>query len=171
MKCLKCGKENDEKYCNSCFIEIIKKRVRKHLRNTQIIKPEDKLLVNDEVSLWLLNECINFPIEIINEDSKKSINSEIGRFRGILPITLDVEIHDFLEKLFSKNFNDSEIKEEPLSLLSPITNEEVLRICRLKNLKFNFPKDDDIYVMINKIESKYPGKKFSLYNSLRDMRN
>ena len=219
MKCLKCVKANLKKedycngYCDFCFIGIIKKRVRSYFRKTKCIKPEYKLIILDDVSRWLISNCISFQIEIIDaneslkkmnslkkEEIKKSvikkstkdvrrkgsikkgfignINTELLKSIAakekadavLLPITLDNEVHCFLESLFSESFSIPRLQPPFISILTTITHEEIKRLCRLKNLNFEFEKNDAIYTMINDIEKKYRGKKFSLSSSLQELK-
>ncbi|PIN80487.1 hypothetical protein COV16_00795, partial [Candidatus Woesearchaeota archaeon CG10_big_fil_rev_8_21_14_0_10_34_8] len=88
MKCLSCNKkESKYKYCKKCFVNIVERRVRKHVRVFGL-KKDQKVVVNDNVTMYFLENIIHLPLKI---------NKNIGLKLSL--ITIDDECSAYLERL------------------------------------------------------------------------
>jgi len=182
MNCLKCNKKQRIKgfeFCRNCFVSIIEKRVRKDLRVSEKIRKGDALLIIDDgscsakLNIQLIKKIVG---DITKIKVKKQKNFEISKkidFKGkiIVPWNLDDEILLFMRRFFSNepfrylgNYNNI---VKPLVCLK---QNECELYCKLLRIKFNKRKEKkDLTEFIEKIEKKYPGTKFGILKSSKQM--
>jgi hypothetical protein len=184
MKCLKCNKKEKVKgfeFCRNCFISIIEKRVRKELRVSEAIKRGDALLIIDDrscsakLNIQLIKKIVGDITEIkVKKQKSFDINKKID-FKGkvIVPWNLDDEIilfmKCFLNNVPFKNLGNHDNSVKPLLCLK---KDECELYCKLLGIKFEQKKTEenkDIIEFVDKIEKKYPGSKFSILKSSKQM--
>ncbi|MBN2367899.1 hypothetical protein JXC34_02695 [Candidatus Woesearchaeota archaeon] len=190
MRCVKCGKPSELKVqnleaCESCFIKIIQKRVRKELRLNRLIKKNDRILVIDDSSAeskaseYLLKDIIkNLPVKITVKKISYNLGEELnGDYdKIIIPWNADKEDEYFLHAVFQNK--DAPYlghyklgKKTYVKLLLPVLHDEVILYAKSK--KFKFKKDEKkSYVsgLLDKLEKEYPEVKFSLLKSTIEIR-
>ncbi len=161
--CNKCGRESKEVFCDSCFVKVFEKRIRKHLRQLPFEKLKN-IIVTDKVSEYLIKRIITAPINI----SHKTTNNKTII---IAPVTTDNAIEGLLDYYFTGKKQKINQKNNQLvfPLLESITNEELKRFCQLKQLPYT-KKQTDIGKFISTLEAKYPGTKHALYSTLQELR-
>jgi len=180
--------------CNSCFCRIIEKRVKKYLRLTCPLKKNERLLVIDDLSYFFITEFLKLPLDItykkmklsmddcIFQDEKlKKIIKEKKISRVILPWSCDDENLLFLDSLFTKKSSSNlpklskKSKAKFIKLFKPVTDKELdiyskqKRINRLKNRLEKKKSTTKTREILDKIEEKNPGAKFSLLKSINDI--
>lgn len=164
MKCERCGKKaitelkHFGRLCRNCFLRSIGKRVRKNIRANKIFRKDDKILVNDKLSLYFVNTIIkDLPKEVCYKKNNKKIN------KIIVQRTMDDEISAFLTSVFlNKDFKKNKYE----SILNVITDQEALLFSELKKIPFKInQKNKEIKNILNKLEIRYPETKFSLLKS------
>ena len=131
--------------CKSCFIKIIEKRVRKHLRTEKSIKKNDKILIINNnskefyVGEYLLKRIIkDLPVKI---DIKKSSKPEtLAKYNKIIiPWSLDNEAEIALNINFNKKPKTKESKKT-IKLLKCLSEEEIEMFARIKKFKYKKSK-------------------------------
>lgn len=186
MKCIKCNKPSTLNLkhigvlCRNCFLKVIEKRVRKCLRTQNPIKKNDKILViNNEskefaVGDYLLNSILKgLPVEITIKKSK-TLNlpaKTTGKYNKIIiPWSLDDEDAEFIGFLFDKN-PKTRFSKKSIKLLKNISEDEIILFAKIKRFKYKEKKKSGIKKMLDNVENKYPGYKFSLLNSIKNLDN
>ncbi len=177
MNCIKCtGKAEITSLkhigpaCKGCFLKIIEKRVRKDMRTNQLIKKNDKILILDNeskesvVGRFLLKSIIkDLPVKISISKSKKS-NAKYNKI--IVPWSLDDEAEKFLDTIFSKKKPAKHSKNE-IMLLKNLSEEEIETFAKIKRFKYRKKQRSKTKKMLDSLEKRYPGYKFSLLNSIK----
>jgi tRNA(Ile)-lysidine synthase TilS/MesJ len=176
MKCIKCrGKAGISlrhigSVCRTCFLEIIEKRVRKEFRTKKLIKKNDRILMIDNgskefaVGEYLLNNIIkNLPAKI---EIKKSSKSTKKYDKIIIPWSLDDECEEFLNMVFNKK-KQPKFSKKAIKLLMNVSDEEIGLFAKIKGFKHKKRKKSKIKQMLDLLEKRYPGYKFSLLNSTK----
>ncbi len=181
MICRRCGKRQaGQVYCRPCFLDIIEKRLRKHLRSGKV-KMDDRILVMDPVSGRLLKNLgakavIKKPKSLFGIrgwDFSVLEGSELISFmkkqkidRTMLPLTIDDELAFYLEGIFSgRKFR---LKKNPKIMTLPFTGEELALFCRYKKLRLQ-RHSSDIHRFLDRMEHRFPGTKFSFYRAYQSM--
>lgn len=187
MNCYKCKRDGknktDNKYfCDKCFLEIIEKRVRKEIRTNNLINKNDKILIlNDSSYSSILNEYLIKKIiynpkikikkikkynPIFNYDKKNTYN------KIVIPWLLDDEIKSLLESFFknTKNKIANNTKIKPLISITKDEAKTFLNILKIKNNIITKNDENELTKMIENFEKKYPGTKFSLLKSVRNLK-
>ena len=182
MKCAKCKMPAKAKFkhtgnlCQNHFLELIEKRVRKGLRTQKLIKKNDKILFIDNkskeyyVSNYLLKSIIkNLPVKIDTKKSKKLTLASAKHNKIIIPWSLDDEAEEFLELIFNKK-QPLKFNKKALKLLGNVSEEEIELFAKIKRFKYKKTSKSKIKQMLDKMENKYPGYKFSLLNSIKQIK-
>lgn len=162
-KCNKCNKQlsfSQKEFCDSCFIKVFEKRIRKHLRQLPFEKLEN-IVVVDKVCEYLIKKIITAPIQI---SPKKNKNRKT---MTMAPITTDDAVESLLNYYFTGKKQKNDRLEFPL--LEPITHEELKRFCQLKSLPYT-KKQTSIGKFLSTLEAKYPGTKHALYSTVQELR-
>lgn len=184
--CIKCKKSKAlvnlphiKNLCNNCFTKIIEKRIRKYVRINKIFRKNDKILVIDDLSFFLVKSIIkDLPAKIflknmgIDDLSKSTVKNKIKKEKInkiIIPWTIEDEANLFLNNLFSKK--NKKINKKFIKLLMTITDKEAGLFAKINKLNFKEnKKNKDIKNMLDSIEEKYPETKFSLLKSIKQMK-
>lgn len=189
MKCVKCSKPSKIKVqnletCESCFLKIIQKRVRKELRINKLIKKNDKILIIDDgsaeakLSEYLLKEIIkSLPVTItVKKLSYELGNSVKGDYNKIIiPWCADKEDEYFLNCIFEnkkiKYNGHYKIKDKTyIKLLLLVLEKEVELFAKIKKFNFNKKKQKTVVSeVLDKLEEEYPEIKFSLLKSTKEI--
>lgn len=174
--CIKCGNnavvsmKHLGSFCSACFISIIEKRIRKDLNVNKVFTPHESVLVIDNgslkarLSIYFLNSISkDIPLKI---DIKKAKPNK-GYDKIVTPNNLDDDIACFLESLFTAGRPVPKNKE--IHLLRTVSNEELLIAARLLKIKQGIKKSK-LNRVLDAMESRYPGSKFGLFNSIVELR-
>jgi len=184
MVCFRCGKNSRislkhiGNMCNGCFLKIIEKRVRKDIRTKKLIRKNDRILmINNSskeffVSGFLLRKIIKeLPASIAIRKSKKlNIGQAIAKKydKIIVPWSLDDETEGFLGYLFNKE-KQQKFSKKTIKLLKNVSEEEIALFAKIKKFRYRQGKKSKIKKMLDMLEQRYPGYKFSLLNSIKQM--
>jgi hypothetical protein len=117
--------------CNSCFIRYIQKRIRKHLRTKRPLQRGIKVYA-EPVSLQLLRS-------IYETDFFTFVNSQEAEL-----VLEDFSLDDFID-LRLRVIIEKKDYAEPLSILSGITDNELLSYAKLKKISFRPRKKSELY--------------------------
>jgi hypothetical protein len=190
MTCVKCKKTAipdveyaGNHYCNSHFLELMEKRVRKNLRVNQLIDVNKEYVLFDDltseakVTEYFLNKIfkgylklkiVKSPLKIVNEKNNKNDKTKKSAIKGkelIIPTNLDEQVLLFLDN-FLKNKKatkkDNKNKSNEIFPLEVLMQKEIELICRILKIKFYPRVKKDI---LDELEKRYPGTKFSLFQS------
>lgn len=184
MKCIKCTKKSEIKLghigdtCKSCFLKIAEKRVRKQLRINSQIKKNDKILfINNGSKEFYVGEYLfkkiikGLPVKITTKKSSKLNISAKKHSKIIIPWSLDDEAEQFLNFVFNKK-KQSRFSKKTIKLLKCLSEEEIEMFAKIKKFKYKKPKTKQkpkIRQMLDLLEQRYPGYKFSLLNSIKSL--
>ncbi len=184
--CIKCKKSNVlvnlphiKDVCDSCFAKIIEKRVRKYIRINKIFRKNDRILIIDNLSFFLVKGIIKeLPAKIslknmdIRDLSKKAVKNKLKKDRinkVVILWTLDDEANLFLDNLFAKK--NKRLNKKYIRLLVTITDKEAGLFAKINKIDFKEnKKNNDIKKMLDTLEQKYPETKFSLLRSGEQMK-
>jgi hypothetical protein len=165
MKCIKCKAKvlGDFEFCRSHFVENIEKRVKKDIRQNNLIEKDEMLLAKDPLSRHFIEKVINVPVKI----GKKG--------REAMQWTMDDEILLFLDSLFGKkNIKASGIGiiKDRIKLFRTVTDKELLAYAKIKGLKFDkkrTEKEKSIISELNLLEKDHRETRFSLIKSIEEV--
>ncbi|MAG08082.1 hypothetical protein CMO89_01305 [Candidatus Woesearchaeota archaeon] len=184
MQCSRCHKKpvkarfpGVEPLCKNCFCRQIELRIRKYVRVNEIFKRDDRILVFDELSLFLVKSIIKgLPVKVFFKsgfmeavaDNKK--DKKLADFikankvnKVVIPWTLDNEISAFLGEIFY----DKKIKNGYIKLFINVREDEIKLFAKFRKLEFEGIKmDEKLRKELDLLESKYPDVKFGLRRSI-----
>lgn len=165
-------------FCRNCFIKVIERRVRKELRMSEAIKKGDNLLIIDDgtcsakLNVLLIKKSVGDITKITVKKGKFNPDKKIS-FKGkiIAPWNLDDEILLFMNSFFNnKLFRYLGDHGNIVKPLISIKQDECETFAKLTGLKYNMKtKTDDLAGFIGKIEEKYPGTKFGILKTTKQM--
>lgn len=183
MKCKKCKNQAEvnfshlEPLCEKHFLETIEKRVRKNLRKKSLICKGDRILIIDNnskeyaVGEFLLKNIIkDLPVKIETKKSEKLSYASSNHNKIIVPWSLDDETEEFLNFMFSKK-KTKKFGKKYHKLLKNISEEEIEKFAEIKRFKYKHKKRSRIKEMLDTLEKRYPGYKFSLLNSIKEVKS
>ncbi|MBN2111570.1 hypothetical protein JW707_00570 [Candidatus Woesearchaeota archaeon] len=182
MKCFKCGRQAVASFrqigslCENHFLELIEKRVRKDMRTKRLIRKNDRiLLINNEskeyhTGYYLLKRIIkDLPVKIETRKTSNLAASSKKHNKIIIPWSLDDEAEEFLNMVFSKK-KPKKFSKKTIKLLKNVTEEEIEIFAKIKKFKCRKQAKPRIKKMLDELEKRYPGYKFSLLNSIKQMK-
>lgn len=155
--CLKCGKNAKVKlgytnYCDSHFLEVIIKRIRKNLLGVFDFKKEYEILETKNYDLVkkLLDKVYDGRLKL----------KKITKFKEgcIISSSLEDESSEFLESFFENK--DYKVKKA-IYPLRVILRKELKEIARIFKLKYEVTPD-----LLDDLEENHPGTKFATLKSL-----
>ncbi|MBC8500622.1 MAG: hypothetical protein ISS25_00890 [Nanoarchaeota archaeon] len=166
QKCSKCGRKatinlsyDKRNYCDSCFLKMIEKRVRKDIRTSNKIEPRGsvKLLNDDSKEFFLTKQLLKniFGKHLTIKEVKKASKETL------IPTNLDREVKEKLE-IYLENKKEKPSRKK---ILHNVLEEEIIEMCRIKKIKIG--KKEKKNSLIESIEKPYPGTKFALAKSLK----
>lgn len=181
-KCQKCGRKSSVNLrhigpmCRCCFLEVIEKRVRKELRTGKLIRKNDRILFIDngskefKVGYALLTSIIkDLPVKISIKKSKSiAASSALSKKydKIIAPWSLEDEDEQFLDFLFSRK-KPKQMCRNAVKLLMNISEDEISAFAAIKGFKFREKPKSAVRKILDSLEKRYPGYKFSLLNSIK----
>ncbi len=135
-----------------------------------LIRKNDRILMVDDgskefvVGKYLLKNIIkNLPVEIT---VKKSAKTAKEYDKIIIPWSLDDEAEEFLGIVFNKKKKQKQNKKI-IKLLINLSDEEIELFAKIKGFKYRKKPKSKIKEMLDLLEKRYPGYKFSLLNSIK----
>lgn len=173
MKCSLCSKKavakiQKDDYCSACYTRIIDKRLRKYCRINKIFKKGDNILVIGDLAEHFVKNIIqNLPVKI--KALKRLPKSTKGYTKVVLPITMEDEICNFLDQLFSKDFKLKKQNKKTVKLFKVISEEELKVYCKINKLNFKKRNPDRYTKILDTMEKKYPQTRYSVLNSMDKM--
>lgn len=175
MICIKCANKavvslkHAGSFCSGCFLSTLEKRVRKDLSLNKVFAPHNSVLIIDDssakakLSIHFLNsisKSIPLKIDIKAAKPKKKYD------KIVTPNNLDDCISLFLESIFRAGKPAAQAKE--VHLLRTVSDEEVLIAAKLLKIKAPLKKSK-LSSVLDALESRYPGSKFGLLNSIEEL--
>jgi hypothetical protein len=170
MKCSKCKKTAlsdveyaGKNYCETHFMELMEKRVRKNLRVREIIDVKKEYFLIDDGSSearlteYFLNKIFKgyLKIKIVKKQTKQSAKN----VEQIFSTNLDEQAALFLDSFLKNKKQKEEKKVMPLEVLM---QKEIELLCKILKIKFIPRIKKDI---LEDLEKRHPGTKFSLFQS------
>lgn len=187
MECIKCNQKSSISMkhlgdlCKPCFVKVVEKRVRKELRTKNPLKKNNKIVIinnnskESAVSEYLLKKIIkDLPVDItLKKSTKLNLSSKtLKKYNKIIiPWSLEDEISEFIESLFNKT-SITKFSKKSIKLLKVLSEEEIAMYAKIKKLEYNKQikrKKSKVKIMLDNLENRYPGYKFSLLNSTRNI--
>lgn len=175
MICSKCKKAAipDVKYaglsyCRQHFLELMEKRVRKNLRTRQLIDiNKNYILIDDgsseaKLTEYFLNKIFkgHLKLRISQKTQKNSSKTPAGI--KILSSNLDEQALMFLDDFLKNKKTTNNSGAKGIIPLEVLMQKEIELICSFVNIPFKPKLSKDI---LENLENKYPGTKFSLFQS------
>tara|TARA_Y100000310_G_scaffold327713_1_gene394515 strand:- start:1017 stop:1553 length:537 start_codon:yes stop_codon:yes gene_type:complete len=155
--------------CSNCFSKIFEKRIRKFVRLGKVFSKNDRILVSDKLSEYLVKGIIkDMPVKMFFRKFSERFVKEKKVNKVVVSWTLDDELNQFLEKLL---FNRSVKDVKYVKLLKSVTDEEVEAFAKIKKIKFDInKKNKDISEFISVLNKKYDDIKFGLGKSVEKLK-
>ncbi|MCX6707608.1 MAG: hypothetical protein NT001_05725 [Candidatus Woesearchaeota archaeon] len=165
MKCIKCKANvlGDFDFCRSHFVENVERRVKKDIRQNNLIEKDETILVKDPLSRHFIEKVINVPVKI----GKKG--------REAMLWTMDDEILVFLDALFGrKSLRASGIGviKDRIKLFRTVTDRELETYSKIKGLKFSKKRSEKemrILRELDLLEKDHKETRFSLIKSIEEI--
>ena len=186
MKCYKCqrsgkNKTDNKMFCDKCFLEVIEKRVRKEIRVNDLIQKNDKLLLLDDnskaaiLNKYFLKNIIRDPTikikmkKIGSYDPNFNYDKTDGYQKIIVPYLLDDEISVYLGSFFNNKNEEFLHSKKKIKPVIGVTSDEAKTFLRIKKIVAKKEKTSNIDKMLSRLEKKYPGTRFSILKTIRNM--
>jgi hypothetical protein len=183
IKCIKCNNQIKNKgkndFCNTCFQDVVFKRIRKFVRANKYLDNTQELLVIDALTQKILKNIVNKPV-LINYDNsnygklvkqgkkltisnKKLLAKVKNKQKILLPVCLDDLELLYLEYFFQGKSEKFKLMldQKLIPLYFVLTKEECLRLAKLYKTKFNF-KSTTTSKFLDSLESEFEGTKHKL---------
>jgi hypothetical protein len=183
IKCQQCTrpaktKLTDRHLCDSCFIDLCERKLRRNLRKYSLQKDETIIFLN-QTDKKIFSDLIKIPLKLVIRDkaiAKKESETKIKqKARTALPLTLDDSNEDFILEIFNHNKNEKTNKKDSkniIRLYAPLTRTETAAYLAIKGLKKS--KEDiiqtELGAMLEEFERKYPGTKTSIAQSAKEFK-
>ncbi|MGV8161847.1 MAG: hypothetical protein ACP5N2_00765 [Candidatus Nanoarchaeia archaeon] len=172
MKCSKCktsALQNVEYagnyYCEKHFLELIEKRIRRNLRTRKLLDVKEKYKFIDDsssesrISEYFLSKIFQGRL-LFKKYKKNSFSDNV-----IVATNLDEQVLLFLNTFLK---NEKKENEKTIKPLEVVTQREIEFLCSILNIKFEPRIKRDL---LSDLEKKYPGTKFSLFQSKLNIEN
>lgn len=158
MLCLRCGKKTVEKsYCNRCFVPIIEKRLKKALRDSNLLKPKVKLYPENVSTKAILQKIVNMPVVFVKKKTRSAVSVIIN--------TLDDNNAMFLADYLG--IEKKKKKANSANLFQHITDDEAIRYFSLLKKRYN-PKQHPLKKHLQSFLTKYPETRYALHQASED---
>ncbi len=167
MKC-ECGREGEvvrgkQAFCRMHFIEHFEKRVKKALKERELLKGE-RVLVVGSLAAYLFKKFVFVPLEAEFSDSVKD-----GCYAVVIEWTMDDECVEFL-KQFAGDLKFNEDKNI-VKALKYVSDEDCVEYAALKGVEFVArEKDKNWSDFLDKFKDK-PEMKYNLLRNALEMKN
>lgn len=164
MNCLKCnGKVFMNGFCSQHFAENIEKRVKKDIRQNNLIEKGKILLAKDPITVHFIKNVLNVPVKIVGS----------GRHdKEILLWTMDDEILYFFTNMFKGKMRKESIQKNSIRLFRTVKDSELEAYAKLKGIRFSRKRagqEKRILEELDKIEGKHKETRFSLIKSIEEI--
>lgn len=169
-KCIKCSKElNDGEFCDSCFVKVIDKRIRKYARMHNLLPAKTIIYCNGNLTEHIIKKIMqNIPCEI-----KKTKKIEVENKENTLfytDWTMDDELNLLLSKIIKDN-NNNNINNNKSSILKVITDKEAIKYAKISKIDFTPNKKDKLLMQfLNKFENKYKETRYSFFKAAEEIK-
>src|SRR3989344_2675091 len=168
MKCIKCKAKvlDDFDFCRGHFIENIERRVKKDIRQNNLIEKDETLIIKDDLSRYFLKNVINVPVKIVSSGKHD---------KEVLLWTMDDEILVFLDALFGrKKLKGSGIGiiKGRIKLFRTVTDRELEAYAKIKGIKFSkkrTEKEKKVLAELDLLEKDHRETRFSLIKSIEEI--
>jgi hypothetical protein len=173
MKCVKCCKqfnnEANSDFCDSCFIKVIDKRVRKYARMHNLLPAKKIINCEGELTYYIVQKIMqNIPCTIKKISDTKKIEEVSLHY---IDWTMDDELNLFLTKIAKEGFVNSK-ESEKSSILKVITDEEALKYSKILGIDFKpNKKDEEILDFLNSFQTRYKETKHSFFKGVEKIKN
>ncbi len=188
-------KTEDKYFCSSCFCEVIEKRFRKEIRRQEMFSRDMKkssvdknnsvagnikiLIIDDNsekaaLNKYLLKEIVNdrrvkFKIKKItsfNALHEYDKNNEFDKM--VIPWNIDDEVNGYIAYMLENKMISMKKDSRIIKPLIGVTTNEIILFLKIKKLSFKKNKEkDDIEIMIERLDNRYPGTKFSILKTIK----
>ncbi|MEM4263956.1 MAG: hypothetical protein QW666_03635 [Candidatus Woesearchaeota archaeon] len=174
MKCVKCKRKAGINLrhlggclCNTCFTEVIKKRVRKAFREHDWLRPGDKAIIIDDSTMKaqaviFLTKAVFTGLPFYFTIRRCKIPAQTSNKKIIAPFNLDDTIELHLKAMFDGK------KPAKIGFITPLINisdEEIEYLAKANKLEGKKQEKTRLGRMLDDLEKKYPGSKFGLLKS------
>ncbi len=161
-----CGKQASTVFvhlgplCKGCFVETIRRRARKAIRNYGELKPGQKVFIDGKGALPVLfkSAITGLPVKYVSKEKAEVV---------IVGKTADDEAVEFLENLFA---GKKQPKSRALNLFENITTKELNKYCELEKISCKKPTKSSLRNALESLDDKYPGIMFALQKSRRTIK-
>jgi hypothetical protein len=178
MKCATCLNEATTKYpngdlCNSCFIDMLCKRIQKETKAANPFNANERVLVFGKLAKAFLEKAIGLPLQIneaTEEYTKKTIDKEFpGYDKIVVPWTANDEAELFYTEMTKMNPNMKNIGSDRkfVKLFKSITDKELIQAAKILGIEFQKVKRSP---ELEKIHAKYPSSIFGLGKSAEEFK-
>ncbi len=143
--------------CRKCFALLLRRRVRKAIKDYGWLKPGQKVFIDGKGPLPVLFKAAvtGLPLKYVPKAKAEII---------IVGKTADDEAVEFLEQLFS---GKAATKTKALNIFANITAKELGRYCELERIKQEKQPKSSLRKSLESLDDKYPGIMFALQKSRR----
>ncbi len=147
--------------CRQCFALLLRRRVRKAIRDFGWLKPNQKVFIDGKGALPALFKAAvtGLPLKYVPKAKAEVIIK--GR-------TADDEAVEFLEQVFAGKLKKQK-KGRSLNILANITAKELDKYCELEHIKQEKKPKSVLRKALESLDDKYPGIMFALQKSRRLM--
>lgn len=169
MQCLSCQKEiplqlgfvtQPYRYCKKCFLYQIERRVRNSIREHHPLKKGQRVVVQNSVARYFLEQVVHVPLVLVKKSAKKTDLI-------VSSATSDDFVVSFLEHiLFGKKI--ARLKKNILYLFASLTDEELALYCHYRNLSF-VPAKNTLKDHLHALEQRHSGTMHALAKSMKDL--
>ena len=161
-----------EWYCDTCFCDVIEKRIRKYIRTETPVEKNEHLLILGELCMSVLKAILHdLPITLSLFKTEKELAAAQRlhiHARVVLPWTMDREIGTFLGNFFQGKSvcEDKRI----IKLFMSVTERELNKYTEIRKLSYPSIAHDPVFDVLDALEEKYPSSKYSLLKSANALR-
>ncbi len=145
--------------CGQCFALLLRRRVRKAIRDHGELKPNQKVFIDGKGALPALFKIAITGLPIRRVPKAKAEIIIVGK-------TADDEAVEFLEQLFS---GKTARKTKALNIFANITAKELGKYCELGKIRQEKQPKSSLRKALESLDDKYPGIMFALQKGRRSM--
>lgn len=167
--CRVCGKGAREQtatgaYCRRCLARVLEKRIRKEVRQDDILSPSFRIICADDVSEYLVKSLYNDAKLHLSRVKEIPVRIPEGSI-FLIKWSMDDEITDFLSSQMHGK-KRRRMRKRTYSVLKSLTDEEIGKFSEYYRLRFiKNRKDRHVHALIEGMQEKYPETKYALYKS------
>jgi len=136
-------------------------------KNKKSVKNKNSKMEDVEIKMednGIKIEDVKIVIEGVKIIIPCNMEDELRKFYGALE---SGSLKSFLESKQSKSMKQS----SNINLLCTLSEEECFKYSEARKLKYSMRKEnDELMIMINRIESKYPGRKTGMIKTIQELR-